>query len=264
MAKEKSAGIILYPEDIQRIKRSVKPQYQFAVIYALSQYALTGELPTEEELGEGGMVAFDFIFDKVAGALDNFHKTQQKRQEAAQKRWSKDESDSMQMDANACTCMQVDANECYKQNTEYRIQNTEYKKQNAEAVVVSVPPTPSPSSASDDRIIAFDGSDITEASQRYDIADSMIHTYGLVDNDQTRDALIEDLEKHGEMKMREALKKAALSNSRNKVSVAFYRAVLNNTGSKAKDKPPDGGAYMHRKYNDNDFKAMEVDLDAED
>ena len=95
MASNRSAGIILYPEDIARIKRCVKPQYQFAVIWALSQYATEGVLPTEEDLGEGGMVAFEFVFEKVRDALEAYKKGQQQRQDAIRKRWSKDESESI-------------------------------------------------------------------------------------------------------------------------------------------------------------------------
>ncbi len=91
MAREKNAGIIIYPEDIARIRRSVKPQYQFAVIWALAQYATDGTMPTEEELGEGGMVAFEFIFEKVQSALENYERGRQQRQEAIRKRWEQPE-----------------------------------------------------------------------------------------------------------------------------------------------------------------------------
>lgn len=112
--------------------------------------------------------------------------------------------------------------------------------------------------ATDDRVIAFDGSDLTEDIHRYDLADSMIRTYGMVDSDTTRDALIEDLAKYGEAKMREVLKKAAMSNSRAKVSVSFYRTILEDKGGKSRAAPD----YQRRQYDDNYFSSIEVNLDA--
>lgn len=116
---DKSAGIILYPEDIIRIQRSVKPQYQFAVIYALSRYAMDGTLPTEEELGEGGMVAFEFVFDKVRDALEAYKATSEKRRNAAIARWNAN-------DANACTCTDMHTRALYTE-TETEIINKESK-----------------------------------------------------------------------------------------------------------------------------------------
>ena len=62
------------------------------------------------------------------------------------------------------------------------------------------------------------------------LPDNLIDTYGLVKSSQTRTALTEDLQKAGERRLREALKQAALSNSRGKVSVNFYRTILYDTG----------------------------------
>ena len=98
MAKETTPGIILYPEDINRIKRCVKPQYQFAVIYALAQYATDGVMPTIDDLGEGGMVAFEFVFDKVRSALDSYEKGRKQRQDAIRKRWDTEEYEKPQND----------------------------------------------------------------------------------------------------------------------------------------------------------------------
>ena len=90
------------------------------------------------------------------------------------------------------------------------------------------------------------------------LPDNLIDTYGLVKSSQTRTALTEDLQKAGERRLREALKQAALSNSRGKVSVNFYRTILYDTG-RAKEPARD---YQSRHYSDEEFRAMEVDLDA--
>ena len=88
-AKKKGVGITLYPDDIERIRQSVKPQNQFAVILALSRYVTDGIMPSEDELGESGMVAFAFIFEKVDGALRRDRAKSEKRKQAAEARWEK-------------------------------------------------------------------------------------------------------------------------------------------------------------------------------
>lgn len=255
MAKDKTPGIILYPEDIERIKRSVKPEHQFDVIYALAQFATTGELPTEADLGEGGMVAFEFIFDKVNEGLEKFRQNQQQRKDAVSARWQK-EAETPKDDTTVYDRIRpnTDENETIRKSSKQKQKlktETESINVNPKEAVVDNAPAP------DDRVLAFDGTDLTEDIHRYDLADSMIRTYGLVDSDTTRDALIEDLAKHGEARMREVLKKAAMSNSRNKVSVAFYRTILEDKGGKARAAPD----YMKRQYSDDHWKSIEVNLD---
>lgn len=63
-------------------------------------------------------------------------------------------------------------------------------------------------------------------------ADSLIVLYHLPDGTVTRDALLEDAESFGWEKLEAALKIAATSNSRERVSVAFYRSILNGNGGK--------------------------------
>ena len=95
MAKEPGVnpGIVLFPEDIERIQRCVRAERRWPVIYALSRYTLTGERPTEEELGEGGLVAFEFIFEKVEKAQQNYRENAEKRRAAAEARWRKQGAD---------------------------------------------------------------------------------------------------------------------------------------------------------------------------
>ena len=119
-----------------------------------------------------------------------------------------------------------------------------------------------PAAPADDRIIAFDGTDITEDIQRHDLAEQLVRQYNVNTSEPTLTALIEDLSTYGEERMREVLNTAALSDTRGKVTVQYWRAILNGNG-KPRGKPPDGGAYLHRQYSDADFRSMEVDLDNE-
>lgn len=57
-------------------------------------------------------------------------------------------------------------------------------------------------------------------------AEQLIRRYGLPDNDLTIEAVLEDAEAHGWERLEAALQKAALSNSRQRISVVFYRSIL--------------------------------------
>lgn len=261
----KGAGIIIYLEDIARIKRCVKPEYQFAVIWALSQYATDGILPTEAELGEGGMVAFEFIVEKVRDALETYKANSEKRKAAANARWNAEESKPMQTDANGCKRMQTDA-DATKTETETE---TEYINRNRNVKVVeeerNLPSQSAAAPAADEKVIAFDGQDLTADIERNHEADVLIMRYGLSKDFATRERLLEDLEKHGSEKLREALEKAVDGNYKERITPNFWRAIL---AGKGRDSPKGGVGYgqvlTQREYTPQQFATMEVDIDAMD
>lgn len=79
-------------------------------------------------------------------------------------------------------------------------------------------------------IDAFDGSDLSGQVANLQRADGLIRRYRLPDCDASRDALLEDAERVGWEKLEDALKQAASSNSRQGLSINFYRRVLNGSG----------------------------------
>lgn len=254
----KSAGIIIFPEDIARIKRCVKPEYQFAVIYALSQYATDGVLPTVDELGEGGMVAFEFIFDKVRDALETYEKGRQQRQEAIRKRWEKSEQETIRNDTTVYDRIRPNKSE-YKTETETEIINRNVKVEEERNVSSQSAPAP----AADENVIAFDGSDLAEDIRRNNVADDMIADYNLPRDRVTRSALLEDIAAHGEDRMRDVLTRACQSNTRDRVTVNFWRAILSGKG---RDSPKGNGVgygevLRQREYTPDYWKSIEVDLD---
>lgn len=256
MAREKSFGIIIFPEDMARIKRCVKPEYQFAVVWALSQYATDGILPTEEELGEGGMVAFEFIVEKVRDALETYRANSEKRKAAANARWNADECKPMQMDANAYGCIRTDA-EAPKTGTETE---TETVNRNGKVAVERNVSSQS-AAAPAENVIAFDGSDLAEDIRRNNTADDMIADYNLPHDRVTRSALLEDLERHGEARMREVLTTACQSNSREKVTVNFWRAIIAGKGRDSPNGAGYGEVLRQRKYDAAYFASLETDLE---
>lgn len=73
---------------------------------------------------------------------------------------------------------------------------------------------------------AADESDLLSQIADHQRADDLIRRYKLPDGDTSREALLEDAEKHGFDRLEEALKRASLSNSRQMLSVVYYRKFL--------------------------------------
>lgn len=70
--------------------------------------------------------------------------------------------------------------------------------------------------------------DLTGQIERHRLADDLIRRYHLPDSDVTREEILADAEAVGFDRLEEALKAASLSNSRQMLSVSYYRAFLND------------------------------------
>ena len=79
---------------------------------------------------------------------------------------------------------------------------------------------------------ADDDHDLTDQIEAHQHADDLIRRYQLPDADPTREALLEDAERAGWQALEDALKKAAVGNSRQRISVAYYRSILNPSTTK--------------------------------
>ena len=115
----------------------------------------------------------------------------------------------------------------------------------------------------DGLVLGIDGNDLSEHIAQNQLADSLILRYRLSSDDITREALIHDLGEFGEDRMREVLTEAAQSNSRERVSVKFWRAILQGKG---RDSPKDSGVgygqvLRQRDYSQDYWKSIEVNLD---
>ena len=80
---------------------------------------------------------------------------------------------------------------------------------------------------SDDNASTADD-DIFDQIADHQRADDLIRRYQLPDGDISREALLEDAERIGWPGLEEALQAASRSNSRQRLSVNFYRRFLNN------------------------------------
>lgn len=80
------------------------------------------------------------------------------------------------------------------------------------------------------RATAADDEDILGCIADHQRADDLIRRYKLPDSDTTREALLEDVARVGFDLLEDALKRASLSNSRQMLSVVYYRKFLEDTG----------------------------------
>lgn len=96
-------------------------------------------------------------------------------------------------------------------------------------------------------------------------AQQLIRRYGLPDTEISLCSLLADFHEHGEDKVEQALKESALADHKGGISVKFYRAVLGNLGKqRAAPVKGTGDSMQRHQYTADDFRAMTVDLDAED
>lgn len=75
---------------------------------------------------------------------------------------------------------------------------------------------------------AADESDLLSQIADHQRADDLVQRYQLPDGDTSREALLEDAERIGWAKLEEALQAASRSNSRQRLSINFYRRFLND------------------------------------
>lgn len=84
-------------------------------------------------------------------------------------------------------------------------------------------------------------SEMMQRISNHQHAEQLIRRYGLPDSDPTLEAVLEDAEAHGWEKL-----EAALSNSRQKISVMFYRSIL--TDEPRKEQPNARGSDPYANY----------------
>ena len=113
-------------------------------------------------------------------------------------------------------------------------------------------------------MIAFDGSDLTQAIADEEEAQRLVAQYmpaarsplGL---DPRVGRVSEMIAQHGLQKVQAAFRQAADSDNRGGLSVAFVQAILEH-GGRPRAAPE---AYQRRRYTQEEYAAMEVDLSAE-
>ena len=116
----------------------------------------------------------------------------------------------------------------------------------------------------DDRILAFDGSDLSQASADNEQAQRLVARYMPAGRTPVefdpRVADISDLiAQYGLKKVEDTMKEAMRSDNRGGISVNFIKAIIEGKGSKARAAP--GGDYLKRQYDDDYWQSIEQHFD---
>ena len=224
---------MLYFDDYESLKASLDPADLLSVINAMILYAKDGTTPDDSTLSPVAMVCWRFLRVKIDRDAARYKKKAESNRAAANKRWNANDANRAN-DANACKCtdsMQMQ-NSMPTITVEVEVDETVTEPVSVtEAVAVNDNPLSTPAA-----IIPFpdadDGHDLTDQIEAHQHADDLIRRYQLPDADPTREALLEDAERAGWQALEDALKKAALANSRQRISVAYYRSILNPSTTK--------------------------------
>ena len=218
---QKKPGLMLYFEDFDSLRSTLCADDLVSVLDAMVALSRTGSFSDEEKLSDAAKICWKFMKPRIERDSQQYAERVKKRRDAANARWNAQAS----MNASASTC----TDEMHMQNfmpTQLNATQLNATQLNAEAAHISNSGSYTPSES----IVAFDGSDLSGQVANLQRADGLIRRYCLPDCDASRDALLEDAERVGWEKLEDVLKQAASSNSRQGLSINFYRRVLSGSG----------------------------------
>lgn len=207
---QKKPGFMLYFEDYDSLRATLCAEDIVSVLDAMVCQSRTGAFSDDEKLSEAARICWRFLKPRVERDSQQYAERVKKRRDAANARWGIQHA----VDANACNCTE----EVHLQNS----MPTQLNASQLNAVATHV------STSSSFQNVAED--ELTADIERNRNADDLIRRYRLPDCDISRESLLEDAERVGWEKLEDALKQAAAANSRQGLSVNFYRAVLNSAG----------------------------------
>lgn len=217
---QKKPGLMLYFEDYDSLRTTLCAEDLVTVLDAMVALSRTGTFSDEEKLSDAAKICWRFMKPRVERDSQQYAERVKKRRDAANARWNAHSATN----ANASTC----TSEMHMQN--FMPTQLNATQLNAEAAHIHNSGSYSPSES----IEAFDGSDLSGQVANLQRADGLIRRYHLPDCETSREALLEDAERVGWEKLEEALGQAAASNSRQLLSVNYYRAVMSGAGREAK------------------------------
>lgn len=223
MTQKKPDGFVLYPEHV-KVTKLLSDDERGRLFLAIAEYAETSCLP------QGESNAFLTCFELMRGGIDRqrekYTEACERNRRNIERRWAKrPESvstniyDGIQPNTGVCDCIRNDTT--YTNQTEPN--RTEQSRSSSAVSATAAEP-----------VDAFDGSELSGQIADLQRADELIRRYHLPDCDTSREALLEDAERVGWEALGDALRQAAASNSRQGLSVNFYRAVMNGTGKEGK------------------------------
>lgn len=253
MSSEQQQGFVLYFDALNALgkqvsDRQISAEDAFSVITALGQYAQTGEEPEVGALSPVASMAYAMMVGGVKKSLAKYADRKKKAAEAASARWNGGASNAqsdMRDDANACGRMQKHEDACRGMQEHANDADTDIDTD------IDVEVEDNKPRAREDGL--------HDQIRKNQIAMTMIEQYRLPDVPSTLDAMLEDLERFGEETVQKALHEACNANSRDRLSVNFYRSVLSRmTGGPSSRGAPRAAPAFEQKGGKEFFDGFEV------
>lgn len=261
MSSETQQGFVLYFDALSALSRQVdcgqiSAEDAFSVVTALGQYAQTGEEPEAGSLSPVASMAYAMMIVGVKKSLAKYAEKAKKSRRAAHARWESDASHSMQeMQADAAASqdmqeMQTHADACERMPSHESDASIEHEHETEIEVVEE-------EREQEENAPAADG--FGEQIRKHQAAMRLIETYRLPDVPTTLDAVLEDIDRFGEKALDRALREACNANSRDRLSVNFYRSVLSRmTGGPSSRGAPRAAPAFEQKGGKEFFDGFEV------
>lgn len=213
-------GFVLYFDALNALgdqvsEKQISAEDAFAVITALGQYAQTGEGPEVGALSPVASMAYAMMVGGVKKSLAKYADRKKKAAEAASARWNGGASNAqsdMRQDANACGRMQEHEDACSGMQEHANDADTDID-------------TDTDIEVEDNKPRAREGG-LHDQIRKNREAMQIIETYRLPDVPSTLDAVLEDIDRYGTDTINKAMREACNANSRDRLSVNFYRSVL--------------------------------------
>lgn len=218
MAQKKPDGFVLYPEHV-RVTRLLADDERGRLLLAIAEYADTSCVPHGES--DAFMTCFELMRGGIDRQREKYAAACERNKRNIERRWEK-KNDSLTSNIYGGIRSNTDVYGCIPNDTTFTNQTEPNQTKPSRSSAVSA--------TASEPVDAFDGSDLSGQVVSLQRADGLIRRYHLPDCDTSREALLEDAERVGWEKLEEALKQAAASNSRQGLSINYYRAVMNGAG----------------------------------
>ncbi len=226
---QKQPGIMIYFRDYYSLRSSLNAEEFITVFDAMISYAETGNLPDTSAFSNSALICWRFMQPRIDHDSVSYRKKSEARSAAAKKRWEEEKAKHANASTEANNANDAKHTNALNGKSDANDANDGLHEcmpiqfnTNTNSIPIAVADTiPCISTAPNDE--EHDLSAQIAAHQR---ADDLIKRYQLPDADPTREALLEDAEAIGWIKLEDALRQASFSNSRQRVSIAFYRSIL--------------------------------------
>lgn len=205
--------------EIEEFVEPLTDEQRGRVFSAMMAYAFRGEIP-DFDRGSAESIIWPAIRNKIDGCEK---KVKQKRANGAiggRPRKNENQEKPKETEGN-----KEKANKTSNEHEHEQVQEQEEEEETTARACANA------TAAADGPVCAqVDDGDLSGDIARYQLAEDLIRRYGLPPLDTSRDAIISDLAQYGEERVRGALERAAMSDSRGGISLNFYRLKLRDAG----------------------------------